>query len=113
MVNEVFIEAKDAFLKALGPRERRLFQACTSEKLIEDIKQSEVFRPLGSTVQSLVDRISRLESGLSPYFAVVNLFVQSNPETASIVWGGIRLVLQVSRVNFQSLTSLTSVSLSS
>ena len=58
MVNEVFIEAKDAFLKALGPRERRLFQACTSEKLIEDIKQSEVFRPLGSTVQSLVDRIS-------------------------------------------------------
>ena len=39
--------------------------------------------------------IGTLESNLEPYFKIIGIFVSSNPEYAAIIWGGIRLVLQV------------------
>jgi hypothetical protein len=40
-------------------------------------------------------RIKALSDALAPYFDVVGITVQSNPEYAALAWGGIRLVLQV------------------
>jgi hypothetical protein len=39
--------------------------------------------------------IQKFNERIEPYFQVVGIFVQSNPEYAAIFWGSLRLLLQV------------------
>jgi hypothetical protein len=39
--------------------------------------------------------LKKLSENLTPHFRVIDLFVNSNPEYASLARGGINLVLQV------------------
>lgn len=38
---------------------------------------------------------AKLADKLGPYFEVVNIFVQSHPEYAALVWGTLRFILLV------------------
>jgi hypothetical protein len=38
---------------------------------------------------------AKLADTLGPYFEVVNIYVQSHPEYAALVWGTLRLILLV------------------
>ena len=44
---------------------------------------------------SLLDGLERFTERLKPYFDVIGIIVQSNPEFSAIAWGAVRLVLQV------------------
>jgi hypothetical protein len=43
----------------------------------------------------MVRRVKALNDSLGHYFAVIGTLVQSHPEYAALLWGAVRLVLQV------------------
>ncbi|OCL06693.1 hypothetical protein AOQ84DRAFT_410359, partial [Glonium stellatum] len=92
----VFIEARDQFLASISPKERALFSNCTSAKcLIEDIKKFDSLSKKKRWCKPLFTKIHYFSQELAPYFEIVGIVIQSNPEIAAIAWGAIRFILQV------------------
>ena len=93
----IFEAARDRFLGSLKPEDRLLFSPCASP---EDFNNA--IKKLQATTQRVGRRSKGLKSlhsftkRLQPYFDVVNIFIQSNPEFSALLWGALRLVLQVS-----------------
>ncbi|KAF9630468.1 hypothetical protein BFW01_g1030 [Lasiodiplodia theobromae] len=42
-----------------------------------------------------LDRIARLSDRLQPFFGVVDIMIQSNPEYTALAWGALRFILQL------------------
>ncbi|KAK3352765.1 hypothetical protein B0T25DRAFT_192337 [Lasiosphaeria hispida] len=100
--DNVFVKARDGFLASLSEPERSAFKDCSSpEELIAEVNRLIVKGPQNSQFGSLLNRLSDFSDNLGCYFKAVDIFVQSNPETAAVVWGAIRLVLQLAS-NFGS-----------
>ncbi|KAH7348267.1 hypothetical protein BKA66DRAFT_447366 [Pyrenochaeta sp. MPI-SDFR-AT-0127] len=59
----------------------------TFEQLVKGIKSRS------SKTQRALNATSRLADKLGPYFEVVNIYVQSHPEYAALVWGTLRFIL--------------------
>ncbi|KAF2730015.1 hypothetical protein EJ04DRAFT_527320 [Polyplosphaeria fusca] len=100
-----FVNARDSFLNSLGPKERSIFATCSSlDELMKDAKKTvETLRPRGHG-DSLLTNIAKFGHSLKKYFDIVGIMVQSKPEVAAIVWGAIRLALQLS-ANYASFFS--------
>jgi hypothetical protein len=95
----VFEEARDAFLTSLQPRERRLFKPCKSAaELLEHVRKLDAFNSKHSLLRKFIVNIEKFGDSLTPFFSVIGLFVQSHPEIASIVWGAVRLIIQVRKI---------------
>jgi hypothetical protein len=94
--DSVFVKARDGFLTSLSGPERSAFKNCLSPaELITEVKRFVEKGPQNSRLGSLLGRLKDFSDHLGCYFKAVDIFVQSNPETAAVVWGAIRLVLQV------------------
>ena len=46
-------------------------------------------------LSGLCRKVERFASAFAPFFDVIGIFVQSNPEFAALAWGAIRLVFLV------------------
>ncbi|KAF2728944.1 hypothetical protein EJ04DRAFT_580987 [Polyplosphaeria fusca] len=91
-----FHKAKEAFIQSLGPRERSLFAKCDSvEELFDDARKiPELLKPKDRG-SALLGKLAHFAERLKPYFEIVGIVVQSHPEFASLVWGAVRLLLQL------------------
>ena len=95
-VDNVFLEARNAFLASLSKHEQSLVSECSSaEELLSEVAKLADFRSKHPTVAKPLDKIKKFSDQLECYFKAVDIFVQINPEHSAIAWGAIRLVLQV------------------
>jgi len=94
--DNVFLEARRGFLASLSEPEKSAFKTCSSSAaLIADVDRLVQRGPQNSQWATPLNRLKDWNDRLGCYFKVIDTFIQSNPEIAAIVWGAIRLVLQV------------------
>ena len=97
----VFDEARDGFIASLSKKERMLFAPCSSaEDLLDGIKKLHVIQKQSQNwkTSACLRRIRAFSDTLKPYFEVVSIFVSSNPHYTALLWGALRLTLQVSNL---------------
>ncbi|KAK4205137.1 hypothetical protein QBC40DRAFT_65996 [Triangularia verruculosa] len=97
-----FDSARKAFLSSLSPQDRGLYGPCESkDELFQFAEQlrSIVTAKLGGS--RIVGAIRDVHDAFEPYFKVIEIFVSSSPEIAALIWGSLRLVLQLAS-NFVS-----------
>lgn len=93
---DVFTKVRDSFLRGLSPEHRLRVLSCTScASLSEGVRDLDVIRKNRERGNKYLSGLKKLSENLTPYFRVIDLLVNSNPEYASLAWGGINLVLQV------------------
>jgi hypothetical protein len=94
--SDIFEAARDRFLGSLSPEDRLLYSPCASaEDFREAVKKLEaIATPVGRRGKAM-RCVYTLSKRLEPYFEVMNIFIQSNPQYSALFWGAFRLVLQV------------------
>jgi hypothetical protein len=96
--NPAFDDARDQFLQSLSEKDRLRYSPCASaDDLFDGLKKLDVLSKQSQRKRGarFLSSIKLFNDRLQPYFEVVNIFIQSNPKYAAIVWGALRLVLQV------------------
>lgn len=94
--NDIFNKALDAFVESLAPDERALFSSCSSaEQLLADVRRLDPISKDRARGRGFLKRITVFGEKLAPYFEVIGIIISSNPQYSAVVWGAIRLVLQV------------------
>lgn len=95
---DAYEDAYRRFYESLPPKERLLYLPCASHddfinamRKLEEVANKRRMRG-GSR---FLDRIARLSGRLEPFFEVVNIMIQSNPEYTALAWGALRFILQV------------------
>ena len=94
---DLFLKARDDFLKALQPSNRSLFTECASaEDLLRELESTVAkFSHENSRVRKLIfGSIMKLSDSIKPYFDVLNILSQCS-EYAAVFWGVLRLIFQV------------------
>lgn len=94
---EVFEKVFSSFYNSLPNSERKEFDGFPdSQTMLESIRQICQSNPVHSSrLTRFAQKLQNFAVKLNPYFEVVNIFVQTNPLYAGLVWGTIRLVFQV------------------
>jgi hypothetical protein len=95
----VFHQAQRQFLDSIPEEEKSRYSTSSSagdilqdlRKIVADAKSFEQKR----TASALLKKIKTLSDSLEPYFRIVEIVIQSNPEFAAIAWGAFRLIVQV------------------
>lgn len=96
--NPAFDDAIQRFLDTLSEEERGRYSPCAStDDLLDGLKKLGVVAKQRSARRStrFLAGVKAFNDRLQPYFEVTGIFIQSNPTYAAIVWGALRLVLQV------------------
>jgi len=96
--NPAFDEAYNRFFQSLPENDRKLYSPCaTADDLLDGLRKLDVLSKQRQKQRStrFLSSIKKLNSRLRPYFDVVGICIQSNPQYTSLVWGALRLVLQV------------------
>jgi hypothetical protein len=92
----VFEDAQRKFLDALAPAERARVEKCSSaQDLLKSAQELEVIAKDRIRGRGFISRIRSFNDSLAPYLGVIEVIVSSHPEYAAIVWGSIRLTLQL------------------
>jgi hypothetical protein len=92
----VFDQAKREFLASLATEDQLRFSSCSSaQALLQDVKQFEVVAKSKQRGLRFAQKIQSLSDNLEPYFKAVELICGAHPEVANLVWGALRLILQV------------------
>lgn len=95
--HKAFDDALERFLETLSADERMLYSPCSSaDELLEGLRKLDVISKKSQKRVGgrLTKGIKKLNDCLQPYFEVVGIFIQSNPQYTALVWGALRLVLQ-------------------
>lgn len=96
-MDAIFVDARDQFLQALPVDLLSELGTCKSAKeLVESVRHWDVIAKSKRRGLRLLKPIQKFSGALFPYFKIVDLLVNSNPEFASLAWGAFRLALQVS-----------------
>jgi hypothetical protein len=99
---KVFCKARDEFLDSLPESERSRFSKCTSgEDLLAEVKAVAAFKTGHRKWERSFQCITTFSKQLQPYFRIVEIMIQSNPEWTAIAWGAFRFVLLVRLVASQ------------
>jgi hypothetical protein len=93
----LFKLASDSFRDNLPVRERNSFkQYENATSMISEIQDLERSHPVNrSQLMTACRKIDGLARKLEPYFEVINIFVQIQPEYAGLVWGSLRMIFKV------------------
>ncbi|KAK3319509.1 hypothetical protein B0T19DRAFT_268571 [Cercophora scortea] len=99
MENDVFFAARDRFLSALNQEQRLLFSPCAGrEDLLAGLRQIEAlaakFKKRRGVV-GVLDLISSFAQRLEPFCKIIDIFVSAKPEVGALIWGAVRLILQL------------------
>ncbi|KAI0379207.1 hypothetical protein F5Y04DRAFT_290418 [Hypomontagnella monticulosa] len=91
-----FEKARDEFISSLAPEDRVYYSPCASAADLEhSIQNLQCFADRRLPKSAILNLVKSLNQNLEPYFKVVEIFVSSNPELAALVWGSLRLILQL------------------
>ncbi|KAJ9316618.1 hypothetical protein DTO271D3_3125 [Paecilomyces variotii] len=110
---EIFQDAFSLFVDSLSEdewKDLQIYQSAEAMTLAiknQVNKESNHYRKrkLGKCMEA----IREFGQNLKPYFAVVDIFVQTNPQYAGLVWGALRLLFQISSNYIEYLEKLSSM----
>jgi hypothetical protein len=92
-----FAAARIKFLDSLPDGERASFSTCSSRR--ELLSEIESLKTAGyqrnKSITKVFSKIDGFSKSLECYFKVIEIVISSNPEYSAIVWGTLRLFLQV------------------
>ncbi|MCJ1380803.1 hypothetical protein MMC17_003912 [Xylographa soralifera] len=92
----VFGHARDRFLQNLSSEDREAFvRINSSTELLNDFKRLQEFVKNDSRWMKVFSAVKNCSDQLQPYFDIIGIVTQSNPEWAAVAWGAFRLVLQL------------------
>ncbi|KAH6880794.1 hypothetical protein B0T10DRAFT_581439 [Thelonectria olida] len=100
----LFSRAKQKFWDSLPDEDKRRFPTCQSaEDLVDSVRSLDtmVEGPRRRKALILIRKVQVFGERLGQYFKVVDILCSTQPEWANIVWGALRLVLQLAS-NFGS-----------
>ncbi|KAI9151335.1 Heterokaryon incompatibility protein [Paramyrothecium foliicola] len=94
----IFQQAINNFLECLADEHKVIFQKFgTASDVIAHIHKEILEQPLSKPfVTSFCNGVQRISHSLEPYFAIIDTFVQANPDIVALVWGALKLVFKVS-----------------
>ncbi|KAK7427391.1 hypothetical protein QQZ08_006160 [Neonectria magnoliae] len=91
--NDVFAQVAENFRNSLHDKEKKLFREFDSPaRMIKELEAEVSNYQNGSKLARMCRKIDRFASAWAPFFAIISIFVQSNPEYSGVAWGAIRLV---------------------
>ncbi|KAI8628018.1 hypothetical protein F5Y19DRAFT_439227 [Xylariaceae sp. FL1651] len=95
--SQIFQNACKEFRDTLTEKDRELFKEFpNAESMLKAINQEAESHPVHKTrLTHCCKGIHSFANILSPFFEIVELFVQSHPEIAAIAWGSLRLVFKL------------------
>jgi len=97
---QVFLDAQNQFLGSLSANEYSFFKDCSSSgQLIIEVNKFTNLKDRHKAWKKVVDVIKGFSERIEPYCKVIDTFVQSSPEISALVWGSIRLILQVCKLS--------------
>jgi hypothetical protein len=95
--DRIFCEARDRFVDALSEQEKLQYSGCSTAKdLLASLQAPAAWSKNNMKWTKTFERITAFSESLQPYFQIITIVLQSNPEWSAIAWGALRLVLQVS-----------------
>ncbi|KUJ08082.1 uncharacterized protein LY89DRAFT_742377 [Mollisia scopiformis] len=90
---EIFVAVARDFRDSLPSKEQKLFQTFqTQQSMVEEIQKDVRTYQNSRKLSLLCKKVERFSTPLAPYFEVVSITIQSNPEFAALAWGAIRLL---------------------
>ena len=93
---KLFSDARDSFLESLSEEERSLYSKCTSaDDILQELRTFAAFKQNHRRWSKPFNQLKTFAERLEPYFEIVSICIQSNPQWTAIAWGAIRLTLQV------------------
>jgi hypothetical protein len=93
----IFRQAREDFMTSLSATQHeQLSRFSSSEELLDELGSFEFMLQNTRRGRKLLGGVKDLTDALEPYFKVIEIFCNSHPEVSSLVWGTIRLLLQVS-----------------
>ncbi|KAK7416638.1 hypothetical protein QQX98_005109 [Neonectria punicea] len=91
--NNVFAQVAENFRNSLHDKEKKLFREFDSPaRMIKELEAEVSTYQNGSKLARMCRKIDRFASTWAPFFAIISIFVQSNPEYSGVAWGAVRLV---------------------
>lgn len=96
-VSAIFEEAIDSFMATLSPAERGEFTRYgDAQSMMSSIKSTAEAHPVNSSRMTAACRKFQVfVDHISPYFDVVEIFVQVKPEYMALIWGSLRMIFKV------------------
>ncbi|KAJ9213962.1 hypothetical protein DTO166G4_4407 [Paecilomyces variotii] len=112
-ISEIFQEAFSLFVGSLSEDERKDLQIYQSAEAMTIAIRNQVEeesnyyrkRKLGKCMNTFQE----FGQNVKQYFAVVDIFVQTNPQYAGLIWGALRLLFQISSNYIEYLEKLSSM----
>lgn len=96
VTNLAFDNAYKSFYKSLPEKDQVLFAPCASaEDLTKGLEKLSCLAKLRQKRSGFLSRIAEFAKALQPYLNIVDILVSSNPQYTALVWGSLRLILQV------------------
>ena len=109
---QILKETHATFLSSLSSAEAARFKTCSSVgELLQSSRTLEAIAKDRIRGQGFFARIKAFADSLAPYFPAINVLVSSNPQYAALVWGSLRLILQMAS-NYASFFDKLTQSLS-
>lgn len=104
----VFQSAVDAFKAGLPEDDRRDIERFQDpEKMIRSIKEKMQRESAVNTprLDKFCDKINKFAAAMSPFFDILDIFVNTHPEWIGLFWGGLRLLFKVRKKSSISLAN--------
>ena len=106
---QLFTSTLNAFKDSLPEEERKtLMDFCDAQSMIQSVKEQIDRAPEKRRLLSSCSKIEKFAKKWEPFFAIIDIFVNTHPEWAGLAWGAIRLVFKV--VFFSGPSALRTVS---
>jgi hypothetical protein len=92
--NRIFQEALQKHIDCWKSDNRTFPGNSTPDDVIKEVKKYDQEHQK-SAERRYTKRFATIAQNFSTYFTIVDTCVSSNPEIAALIWGGLRLVIQV------------------
>lgn len=90
-----FRNAYQSFYNSLPEQDQMLFAPCASASDLNASMEKLKSLARNQKRKSILSRIAGITEAFQPYLNIVDIMVSSNPHYTAIVWGSLRLILQV------------------
>ncbi|KAJ9303293.1 hypothetical protein DTO271G3_667 [Paecilomyces variotii] len=112
-ISEIFQEAFSLFVGSLSEDEQKNLQIYQSAEAMTIAIRNQVEKESNHyrkrKLGKCMDAFQEFGQNVKQYFAVVDIFVQTNPQYAGLIWGALRLLFQISSNYIEYLEKLSSM----
>jgi hypothetical protein len=93
---KIFLDVAENFRNSLPAKEKELFQEFDDPVfMVRELQRHVKAYQTSHKLSIFCKNIERFAAAWAPFFDIVNIFMHSRPDLASLAWGAVRLVFLV------------------